>query len=166
MYYRSIEERCEIMIPMSTSVRPYIMVRGLILWLLVLAILATLSILTFKFSWPSWLFYIYGSITILWLIGFVILKPIIYSKVTSYQLFDDRIIVRQGFFTVKTQMIPIKRAQGVSFTSGPISRRFGLGHIEIKTAGFGIHLPPLKIDEARSLKTQIIELVKGETSDV
>lgn len=154
------------MIQMDKSVRPYIMVKALLTWLIVLIGLIGASLAVYYFEWPNWLYYIFIGVTTLWLVSFVILRPIIYSRVTSYQLYEDRIVVRQGFFTVKTQMIPIKRAQGVTFNSGPLSKKYDLGIVEIKTAGTGITMPPLRIDEARSLKQNIVDLVKGESTDV
>ena len=113
-----------------------------------------------------WLYYVFIGLLVLELAGFVFLRPWIYTKVTSYELLEDRIIVRQGFFTVKTQMIPLKRAQGVEFKTGPLSRKYNLAAVRIKTAGIGIDMPPLQIDEARILKSDIIDIVKGENTDV
>lgn len=154
------------MIQMDKRVRPYLMIKALLTWMIVLLVLIGASVGVYFLDWPTWLYYIFIGIIVLWLVSFVILRPIIYSRVTSYQLHEDRIVVRQGFFTVKTQMIPIKRAQGVTFNSGPLSRKYNLGIVEIKTAGTGIMMPPLKIEEARSLKQNIVDLVKGESSDV
>src|SRR5699024_895903 len=100
------------------------------------------------------------------LAGFVILRPWIYTKATTYELFGDRIIVRQGFFTVKTQMIPIKRAQGVEFKTGPLSRKYDLAAVCMKCAGMGIEMQTLQIDEAGGVKSDIIDIVKEESTDV
>lgn len=154
------------MIDLNERVRPYLTIRALLRWLVLSLVLSGVGFLVYYFSWPTWIYYIIIGLIILDLISFVLLRPFIYTKVTSYQLFEDRIIVREGFITVKTQMIPIKRAQGVEFTMGPLSKRYGLGSVRIKTAGIGIDMPPLKIDEARTLKTNIIDIVKGENTDV
>ena len=154
------------MIELNERVRPYMTVKALLVWVTSILIFSAAGIAVYYFSWPVWLYYIFIGLLILELAGFVFLRPWIYTKVTSYELLADRIIVRQGFFTVKTQMIPLKRAQGVEFKTGPLSRRYDLGAVRIKTAGIGIDMPPLKIDEARELKRNIIDIVKGEQTDV
>lgn len=154
------------MIELNERVRPYMTVKALLIWVTSILIFSAAGIAVHFFSWPVWLYYVFIGLLILELAGFVILRPWIYTKVTSYELLEDRIVVRQGFFTVKTQMIPIKRAQGVEFKTGPLSRRYKLGSVRIKTAGIGIDMPPLKIDEARELKKNIIDIVKGEQTDV
>lgn len=154
------------MIDLNASVRPYLMVKAFLTWLVVLLVLSGVGIATYFFSWPTWFYYIIIGLIILELVSFVILRPFIYTRVTSYELSDDRITVREGFFTVKTQMIPIKRVQGVEFKTGPLSRKYNLGTVRINTAGIGIEMPPLEIDEARALKGNIIDIVKGENTDV
>ncbi|CEA03376.1 Bacterial membrane flanked domain protein [Jeotgalicoccus saudimassiliensis] len=154
------------MIELNKHVRPYMTVKALLIWVTSILIFAAAGIAVHFFSWPVWLYYIFAGLLVLELAGYVFLRPLIYTKVTSYELLADRIIVRQGFFTVKTQMIPIKRAQGVEFKTGPLSRKYDLAAVRIKTAGLGINMPPLQIDEARNLKTAIIDIVKEENTDV
>lgn len=154
------------MIELNKRVRPYMTVKALLIWVTSILIFAAAGIAVHFFSWPVWLYYIFAGLLVLELAGYVFLRPLIYTKVTSYELLADRIIVRQGFFTVKTQMIPIKRAQGVEFKTGPLSRKYDLAAVRIKTAGLGINMPPLQIDEARNLKTAIIDIVKEENTDV
>lgn len=154
------------MIELNERVRPYMTVKALLVWVTSILIFSAAGVAVYFFSWPVWLYYIFIGLLILELAGFVFLRPWIYTKVTSYELLTDRIIVRQGFFTVKTQMILLKRAQGVEFKTGPLSRWYDLGSVRIKTAGTGIDMPPLKTDEARELKRNIIDIVKGEQTDV
>ena len=154
------------MIELNERVRPYMTVKALLVWVTSILIFSAAGFAVHFFSWPVWLYYIFIALLVLELAGFVFLRPWIYTKVTSYELLEDRIIVRQGFFTVKTQMIPLKRAQGVEFKTGPLSRKYDLAGLRIKTAGIGIDMPPLQIDEARILKSDIIDIVKGENTDV
>lgn len=154
------------MIELNERVRPYMTVKALLIWVTSILIFTAAGVAVHFFSWPVWLYYVFIGLLVLELAGFVFLRPWIYTKVTSYELLEDRIIVRQGFFTVKTQMIPLKRAQGVEFKTGPLSRKYNLAAVRIKTAGIGIDMPPLQIDEARILKSDIIDIVKGEDTDV
>src|SRR5699024_9952408 len=101
------------MIELNARVRPYMTVKALLIWVSSILIFTTAVIAVYFFSCPVWLYYIFIGLLLLELAGFVILRPWIHTKVTYYELFEDRIVVRHGFFTVKTQMIPIKRAQGV-----------------------------------------------------
>ena len=86
--------------------------------------------------------------------------------VFKYQIFNTRLVTVQGFIIVEHKMLPLKRVQGVEVSHGIISRRYNLAKLTVTTAGTSFNLPPLKIDEAYQLQSQMIELVKEEFTHV
>lgn len=137
-------------------------------WMLVswAAVAAVLSGLTAYFEWPDWFYYVALGWLLLYFIAMVLIQPAIYNRVTRYELKNDLLIVRTGLFTVKTKMVPIKRIQGAKLTTGPISRRYKLATVTVNTASTVFLLPPVETGEAQVLKSDIIERVKGELTDV
>ncbi|WP_020007220.1 PH domain-containing protein [Salinicoccus albus] len=127
---------------------------------------AILSGLTAYFEWPAWFYYVALGWVLLYFIAMTLIQPAIYNKVTRYELKEDLLIVRTGFFTVKTRMVPIKRIQGAKLTTGPISRKYKLANVTVNTASTIFMLPPVETEEAQMLKSDIIERVKGELTDV
>lgn len=136
---------------------------ALMVWV---AAAAILSGLTAYFEWPDWFYYVALGWVLLYFIVMILIQPAIYNKVTRYELKDDLLIVRTGFFTVKTRMVPIKRIQGAKLTTGPISRKYKLANVTVNTASTIFMLPPVETEEAQMLKGDIIERVKGELTDV
>ncbi len=128
------------------------------------ALLASAAAFYFELShWVYW-----GAspwLTLLFIIG-IIVRPLVYCRVTRYRLKTDHIIVRKGFFRVSTKMVPVRRIQGAKLSTGPVSRKYDLALLEVSTASSRLLMPPLKIEEAAILKEEVIELVKGEHTDV
>lgn len=151
---------------LSEKAKPYLRVNALIdmIWWLVIASVVTGLVLWFE--WPGYIIWIAAGIFVLIFIINVIIRPLIFYRVTRYELADEQIIVKKGFILIRTTLIPIKRIQGIELVTGPVSRRYNLSVLRAKTASMGIDLPPIAIEEAGELKRQIIDLVKEEISDV
>lgn len=151
---------------LSENAKPYLRVSALIdmIWWLVIG--SVVTGLTLWFEWPMYVIWTAAGIFIILFIINVIIRPMIFYRVTRYELADEQIIVKKGFILIRTTLIPIKRIQGVELVTGPVSRRYNLTILRAKTASMGIDLPPIAIEEGRRLKRQIIDLVKEEISDV
>lgn len=151
---------------LSEKAKPYLRVNALIdmIWWLVIG--SVVTGLALWFEWPKYTIMITAGLFIVIFIINVIIRPLIFYRVTRYELADEQIIVKKGFILIKTTLIPIKRIQGVELVTGPVSRRYNLSILRAKTASMGIDLPPIAIEEGKQLKRQIIDLVKEEISDV
>lgn len=124
------------------------------------------SVAAVYFKLPVW---VYWAATGILLLSFVIgslIRPSVYYRVTRYELREEVLVVRTGFFRISTKMIPIRRIQGAKLSTGPISKRYNLANLTVKTASTVVYMPPIEIKEAQALKHEVIELVKGENSDV
>lgn len=118
------------------------------------------------FDLPHWIYWAASGILLLIFIVGSLIRPAVYYKVTRYELREEVLVVRAGFFRISTKMVPIRRIQGAVLSTGPISRRYDLANLVVKTASTTFFLPPIKIKEAQTLKNEIVELVKGEDTDV
>lgn len=124
------------------------------------------SVAAVYFNFPEWVFWgATGFLVLSFTVGGLI-RPSVYYKVTRYELREEVLVVRTGFFQVSTKMIPIRRIQGAVLSTGPISRKYELANLTLNTASTTFSLPPLKMNEAQTLKREIIDLVKGEQTDV
>lgn len=118
------------------------------------------------FELPDWIYWAATGILILSFVAGGLIRPSVYYRVTRYELKEEVLIVRTGFFRISTKMIPIRRIQGAVLSTGPVSRRYDLANLTVKTASTVFLLPPLKMKEAQTLKLEIIDMVKGEHTDV
>lgn len=118
------------------------------------------------FNLPEWIHWAATGILVLSFAAEGLIRPSVYYRVTRYELREEVLVVRTGFFRISTKMVPVRRIQGAELSTGPISRRYELANLTVKTASTTILMPPLKINEAQILKHEIIELVKGEHTDV
>lgn len=145
---------------------PYLRMRALVDMVFWFIIAGAVTGLALWFEWPAYIIWgAAGVFIVLFLIN-VIIRPMIFYRVTRYELAEEQIIVKKGFLIIRTTLIPIKRIQGVELSTGPVSRRYGLSILRAKTASMGIDMPPIEIGEGRQLKRQIIDMVKEEISDV
>lgn len=151
---------------LSSEAVPYMRVRAMIDMLFWFIIAGAVTGLALWFDWPVYVIWIAAGIFILLFIINVIIRPLIFYRVTRYELAEEQIIVKKGFIIIRTTLIPIKRIQGVELSTGPVSRRYGLSILRAKTASMGIDMPPIEISEGRQLKKQVIDMVKEEISDV
>lgn len=127
---------------------------------------ALLTAAVLYFSWPYFILWIAAAVLAVIVIIDVFVSPKIYYKVTRYGVFDNHIIVRKGFIFISTTLIPIKRIQGVSLRTGPLSRRHNLAYVRVNTASSMMELPPLSLKEGMEMKQKIMNLVKEEITDV
>lgn len=144
----------------------YMRVRSFWIFLIWVVAAVLASVAAYYFNWSDWVYW--GAsiwLSIIFIIN-ILVRPRVYCRVTRYLLKEDYIVVKKGFFRVSTRMVPIRRIQGAKLSTGPISRKYDLAVIEVKTASAGLALPPLKTAEASRLKEEVIELVKEEHTDV
>ena len=151
---------------LSSEAVPYMRVRAMIDMLFWFILAGAVTGLSLWFGWPAYIIWAAAGIFIVLFIINVIIRPLIFYRVTRYELAEEQIIVKKGFLIIRTTLIPIKRLQGVELSTGPVSRRYGLSILRAKTASMGIDMPPIEINEGSQLKKQIIDMVKEEISDV
>lgn len=109
-------------------------------------------------AWDSdWVFWPVYPLTALVIINtslqFTII-PLIQWQRWRYQIDDNEIDLKRGFFIVRRTLIPVKRVQHVDTSQGPVYRKLKLAKVSIFTAGSIHEIPALSektADEARNL---------------
>ncbi len=111
----------------------------LVLWL-VDWFSGTSSALLFD-AWWTTLNVWYWVITAIWLIPAIIIVPIYlrsieYSVITEEGTTASEIFVKKGIINITRKHVPFRTITNISSRSGPFDRLFGIGSIEIETAGY------------------------------
>ncbi|HEY8389417.1 MAG TPA: PH domain-containing protein [Clostridia bacterium] len=104
----------------------------LFVFVTVLAGLLTLFFALLTFAFPFWIYKIYG-----------------------YYISENKIVVRNGVIFLNTDIIPIKRVQHIEIMQGPIVRIFGLGSLNIYSAGSVQRIVGVKKQTAELLADQV-----------
>ncbi len=92
-------------------------------------------------SWWMFLNFWYLVITAIWLIPALIIVPI-YLRSIEYSVISDEgttaseIFVKKGIINITRKHVPFRTITNISSRSGPFDRLFGIGSIEIETAGY------------------------------
>ena len=75
-------------------------------------------------------------INLVWLIPVLLVIPPYYRSL-QYEIHDDEIIVRAGVITKTVKHIPFRTVTNLEVKQGPFDRLFGIGTLNIQTAGMG-----------------------------
>ncbi|WP_040928282.1 PH domain-containing protein [Nosocomiicoccus massiliensis] len=149
------------------NLRPYMQLRavldGLVIFLLPTIYIVVSYILDFHFKLSL---IIYVVLILLYVVFRVLLRPILYTRITKIGVYDDYLIVKKGFFFIETVLYPIERVQIVELEKGFIARRFNLAKIELTNAAYTVRLPEIETVRAEKLKDTIITRLKEVDSDV
>ncbi len=141
---------------------------GFVWWAIPLVVSLTLFIDPFVGTIVALLtlipFSIIVAVTLYWIPRF--------TSSVKYLLEDDRIVIDKGVWWKTKSVVPYNRITNINVYQGPISRRFGLGHLAIQTAGFsGVDRSGIKTAEAdifgiknfEEIKDVVIDAIKGIT---
>lgn len=148
------------------EVVPYMQKRYLASFTLWLLIGIATSVLTFYLEWSHWIYWGTGGVLTVSLMMGIFIRPLVYRRVTRYEIGDGHLVVKKGFFRIATKMVPIQRVQGAKLATGPISRKYNFAILEVSTASSNMVMPPLKLHEAGEMKAAIIQQVKEAHTDV
>jgi membrane protein YdbS with pleckstrin-like domain len=75
---------------------------------------------------------------------------------------DKDIIYRNGIIALTTTIVPFSRIQHIALHEGFFARMFGLGALNIFTAGGSsgsLHIPGIEIEEARRIKEMLMKQI-------
>lgn len=114
-----------------------------------------------------------GVIFFLFFIGLIVavITPLPFAHLIyesyRYELQKDRVYIERGVIWKKYVSIPYERVQNVDILRGPLARMLELSDLQIQTAG-ATHLlvegriPGISVEEANTLKEQILSKVSGK----
>lgn len=100
-----------------------------------------------------------------WLIGgfvlaAVLLSPVIRWRRYRYQIDENRIIMQEGIWFLRTEFAPIERVHQIAVLRGPIDRMTGLAKVVATTAGGEIVIRFLELQTAEELAAGLERQIK------
>lgn len=107
----------------------------------------------------------YFVIVILVFLATMALVPYRY-QFYRYEITPEDLAFQKGYFFRSITYVPISRIQHVETEQGPFLRKENLMEIVIHTAATSHRIAGLDLEEAMSLRSRIIELVKVAKEDV
>jgi len=94
-----------------------------------------------------------------------------YIKTLRYELSSDDLRLEGGVFWKRRKVIPFHKITNLNTLQGPFERRFGLGHLNVQTAGHGANTGPEgklvgleDFDRIKEGVMQKVRLVKSEAT--
>ena len=73
-------------------------------------------------------------------VAYALIPP--YFRSISYEMGDEEVVVRKGILTKTRKVVPYRMVTNVSVKRGPLDRLFGLGSLELHTAGYSQQTGP------------------------
>lgn len=129
--------------------------------LILSVILVMLNYYIFHLIQFKWSLLIVTLILLVYGITFVMLAPVIRYNIFRYNINNEVIFIRKGFFFINTLAIPLFRIQNVDIREGFIMRRYQLASINLSTAGGEAEIQFIDKNEADYLKA----LIQKQTLD-
>lgn len=122
-------------------------------------VLGGLLFATYHYQWFDWV-----RILLLFISGLVCLQtiykltvhPVLLQKTWRYQVDQDYIQIRHGFFHTIHMIIPMSRVEYVNTGQGPILRKFALAKITVGTITTTLEIPVIPACEAKALRERIV----------
>ena len=94
-----------------------------------------------------------------------------YIKTLKYELTSEDLRLEGGVFWKRRKVIPYHKITNLNTLQGPLERRFGLGHLNVQTAGHGANTSPegkliglAEFDAIREEVMHKVRLVKSQAT--
>lgn len=117
------------------------------------------------FADEFWAMYVAIALWVACALDFV-LSPYVRYHRYRYCIDEECIDIMEGFIYITRNIVPIERLHKLAVSRGPIDRIFGLGKVEVTTAGGDVVIRFLEIEKAEmiaeSLKHRINQIASEE----
>lgn len=121
---------------------------------------------------PGYLYDLWSLIIALLGIVVVVLMQVYllaYIKTLRYRLSEHDLRLDSGVFWKKRKVIPLHKITNANTLQGPLERWFGLGHLNVQTAGHGASGSPegrlVGLEEFERIKEEIMQKVTMAKAD-
>ncbi|MCR5544929.1 MAG: PH domain-containing protein [Lachnospiraceae bacterium] len=98
-------------------------------------------------------------LALLWLISLI--SPFVRYNWYRARFTEEEIDIRQGFLTIKENIIPIERLQKISLETGPLDRLFGMTKVIVYTAGGEDTIRFLERERAEEIGERLKKRING-----
>lgn len=97
----------------------------------------------------------------------VAVVPLWRYAVHRWEITDEAVYTRTGWFTQESRVAPISRVQTVDTYRGPLERLLGLATVTVTTASSAgaVHISALELADARRTVTQLTEIAARHRGD-
>ena len=96
------------------------------------------------------------------LLLFVIVRPLLVWKTTTYELTSGRLRVREGVVARRGRDIPLTRISDVSFTRSLLDRLVGAGRLVVESPGEHGQIVLADIPQVERVQAILFDLVEQE----
>jgi len=139
---------------------------GMISTITAIILAGVIGFLTYRFQWPTLIYYLMICLIIILAILSILVLPAIRWEHWRYDVREHEIEIQSGLFVVKRTMIPMVRVQHVDSAQGPILKKYNLANISISTAATTHTIPMLISEDADLMRKRISELARVAEDDV
>jgi membrane protein YdbS with pleckstrin-like domain len=101
-----------------------------------------------------------------WVIGYVIIVPLVRYNRWRYDVNEDEVDLYHGVIVRKRIIIPLVRVQFTDTAQGPIMKSFGLAQVTVNTAGGEQTIPGLLDEDADALRDKVARLASLAREEV
>ncbi|MGR8011219.1 PH domain-containing protein [Streptomyces hypolithicus] len=137
-------------------------------WLLLTAAVVAAASVLGAFVAPArpWLLPVAGALTVLGLTAAVFL-PLWWFRVHRWEVTDDAVYVRTGFFWQEWRIAPMSRIQTVDTVRGPLEQMFRLATVIVTTASSkgAVKIEGLDHELARELAERLTQITRATPGD-
>ncbi len=92
-----------------------------------------------------------------------------YIKTLKYELSAEDLRLEGGVFWKRKKVIPFHKVTNLNTLQGPFERRFGLGHLNVQTAGHGANTSPegklVGLEDFDRIKEEVMQKVRMVKSE-
>lgn len=117
-------------------------------------------------SWPWWATVIV-LVCIVPEIPIAIWMPGVRHRIHRWEVTDEAVCTRSGWFTTELRIAPLNRVQTVDSNQGPIMRLFGLAEVTVTTASAAgpVTIAGLDLDVANKVVARLTAITAASESD-
>ncbi|WP_081683865.1 PH domain-containing protein [Granulicoccus phenolivorans] len=100
-------------------------------------------------------------------IPLVLIVPPVRWRVHRWEVTDQAVYSRSGFWWREWRAAPLSRVQTVDLDRGPLQRRFGLATVSVTTASSrgAVHIKALDAEQATDLVHRLTHLTEADAQD-
>lgn len=117
--------------------------------------------------WTVWPHVTVFAVTLVVAVADVLVVPRWRYRVHRWEISDDAVYTRTGWFTQERRIAPITRIQTVDTERGPLDRLFGLATVTVTTASSAgaVKIPALDLDVADRAVEHLTDIAARHAGD-
>lgn len=117
-------------------------------------------------AWPWWASVLAGLVLVASVVSLLV-TPRIRYRIHRWEVTDEAICTRTGWWTSELRIAPLNRVQTVDSDRGPLMRLFGLAEVTVTTASAAgpVTIAGLDVDVAHELVARLTSITAASEND-